>query len=1057
MDELSSGLAPRVLAVVVSHNGRRWLLSCLEALLRQDYPSLDVVVIDNGSEVPVATAVGEVIPGAEVLRLDRNVGFGAAANLALESSAKAPGAAYFLFIHDDVALQRDCVTQLVAAAQATEAGVVGGKGVSWDDPNVLLEVGMTADQLCYPFSGLEEGEIDQGQHDARREVLFVTSACCLLSRALVERCGSWDGGYFLFGEDLDLCLRGRMAGFKVVVEPSARFLHVAGLSSGVRELRRRHTARFYTRRNRLRTIAKTAATYRMWAVLLVYVVLAIGEMVALAAMRRFEEIPAYPRAIGSFLLSLPDIVRRRRAVQKRRTLPDRRIRRFMVRDLHRLRVFAERRLRDLELGTLRFGAEAFSRLSPARLRPALARSLRRPTTLVGIVLTVLMLFAMRDLFFGDPLAVGGIWPFPEPTRRLLSDYVSGWREVGLGTSAPTPPALPVLWVSAAVALGGIRTAQSVLLLGLLLTGFVGVYRLVARRTDTRWARLLAMAVYGLGPVTEAITGTVDLGALALFAGAPFMLEIGLRMLRPTPGEAGDRPAIPLIADLMSQNAVRLSIVTALVVALGPSNLIAVLGLWLVTGVLILGAAWDRREAFRRVGWIFAAVIGALILLLPWSIDALRPEGAILGPLTSGLGGGPTYQRLWSESGFERLLFLGPGEFPSALVAPSLSLSVLLLAGAARRREARLLAGVWLCFALFGGFASAGWIPAPVASPAAWMVIPLAAMAALAGHLVAGVREELPRHTLGWRHVATAIVSLTVGAGMIAGWGPQLGGWEVSEATLAAPTGRLGRSISSFFIAKSEQDGDFRILWFGNRWVDPIRNAVRRMGATPYLLTRPTGLSISDLYDPSPRQGERRLDDIMGSLSQGRLHHAGHLLAPASVRYIVASTDDHESMSAMRRQNDFALEHQQSGIAVFRNLNWLPRASFVPAGLVDTTNGKADDKSLMLAQWEGGRPIPKRTSIHFGDELPRTYQPLILFADNFDTGWRARVGDETLDHERAFGWTNRFEVPEDAKGRLQLVFSRRWLRVLLVLAQGSMLALAVAMARLRSREIRGALL
>jgi hypothetical protein len=72
--------------------------------------------------------------------------------------------------------------RLVESALDTEAGIVGGKGLAWERPDVLLEVGMSADAFCYPFSGLEEGEIDQGQHDRSREVLFVTSACMLVGR-----------------------------------------------------------------------------------------------------------------------------------------------------------------------------------------------------------------------------------------------------------------------------------------------------------------------------------------------------------------------------------------------------------------------------------------------------------------------------------------------------------------------------------------------------------------------------------------------------------------------------------------------------------------------------------------------------------------------------------------------------------------------------------------------------------------------------------------------------------------------------------------------------------
>src|SRR6266581_5620208 len=275
---------PLVLAVVVTHNGRPWLPGCLKSLSLQSYPALDVVIVDNASDDPdtVPRLTQRLLPDATVLRFARNVGFGAAANRALEVVPSAREAEYYLFIHDDVALDRDCVGLLVASALDTDAGVVGGKGLSWDEPEVLLEVGMSADEFGYPVSGLEEGEIDQGQHDVRREVLFVTSACILVSRATVERGGSWDPAYFLFGEDLDLCIRARMLGFPVVVAPKARFYHAVAMATGRREGPPAESVRYFTRRNRLRTIAKNASTARVLLLLTLYTGVLGAETVLLA-------------------------------------------------------------------------------------------------------------------------------------------------------------------------------------------------------------------------------------------------------------------------------------------------------------------------------------------------------------------------------------------------------------------------------------------------------------------------------------------------------------------------------------------------------------------------------------------------------------------------------------------------------------------------------------------------------------------------------------------------------------------------------------------------------
>lgn len=1046
MNESKEAL-PRVLVVVVTHNGREWLPYCLEAISQQNYPSLDVIVVDAASQTRTAPIVEKLLPDAEFARLDQNVGFGAAANYALESATNAPGADHYLFVHDDVVLEPTCVSNMVAAAVETEAGVVGGKGLSWEQPNLLLEVGMSADQLGFPLSGLELGEIDQGQHDDRREVLFVTNACILVSRAVIERVGSWDGAYFAFGEDLDFCLRGRLAGFRVVFEPGARFKHLVALVSG-RRATEGESIRFYTRRNRLRTITKTAAAYRLWAVLLLYGVVMAAEIVLLASLRRFDETRAYPKALWSFVRSIPDVLRRRRAVQKRRAVPDRRIRRLMVSDLHRARVFAERRLREWEVGTLRFRERTFALFHPAAMRAALLVWLRRPATLGVAGVVVLLAIAARDMLFGGPLAAGGIWPFPAPNRALLTDYFASWRDVGLGTSSATPPALPLVWMAGVLSFNSPGFAQLLLIVALVASGFVGMYRLVSRRTARITAKVVALAIYALGPVSELMVSRAELSSLVLFAGLPYALDVGLRMLGPTPSEDGDRAPTPTTVDEMVQDSARLSLIAVVIVALAPSAYLALLFLWLVAALHSYAVAWDRRDLLTRAGWLGRSLGGTLILLLPWTIEALRPRGAILGPIFSGNGGGTTYSPLWSGLGFTDLLLLRPrGGALAAVGVGAIVLGALAMSTASRRRESRLLVTVLVVFAAGGGFVAKGWLPAPVASATMWMMVPLAVVSVLAGHLAAGVAEELPRHALGLRHAVAFSILGTMLVGIGWGWGGRLLAWERPTSTLAGPTGERSMAINSFFVSTAESTGEFRVLWLGPTWADPIRSGLRRMDGTTYFVTGSEGLTMRDLYEPPPSEGERALDRVVAGMSDEGLDHAGHLLAPMGIRYVVADVADEALMSSMRRQRDFKLE--QSEIAVFRNLRWVPRAVLAPPGLAEIATAKAfDSRALMLADWEGGRQIPATSQSSFEGTVPRTRHAAILLGDNRNDAWHASVGGRSLEVERAFGWASRFDLPKDARGEVKIRFASRWPRFVWLGIQGLMLGMAIAMARLR---------
>lgn len=1040
-------VSPRVLAVVVTHNGEPWLESCLESLSRQSL-DIDVVVVDSGSRTSAESLVSRVLPEAEFVRMGSNVGFGAAANHALEVATRAPETDLFLFLHDDVLLEPEATSLLVATAVETEAGIVGGKGLDWDQPEILLEVGMSADQFAYPFAGLEEGEIDQGQHDTRREALYVTSACMLTSRALVERIGLWDGGYFAFGEDLDLCTRARISGFRVTVEPGARFRHAVALANKLRDCPAAREVRFYTRRNRPRVITKNVAAYRLPFVLAAYSLLAMAEMVFLAAFRRFDEINAYPRAFVSFAGDLPDIIRRRRAVQKRRAVPDRRLRRLMVSDLHRARVFLERRASDWERGTLALGKRTFAHLAPAAIKASAAAWLRKPPTIAFGIFALVFLYAARSTLTGAAIASGSIWPFPDSTGRLLDAYLDSWRNVGMGTESAAPVALPLLWMVSLLSGGKSLLAQKMLIFILGLTGVLGINRFVSRRTSSSPARVVAVVIYALGPLVQLIFEQADLAALALFAIAPFILEIGLRMLGTVPAEDGERPPTAFGADTMSRDLLRLSLVTAFGVALGPSAIVACASLWLVVVAHSLVGAWDKRETLRRGLWVLGSIPVALLLLMPWSFEALRPSGAMLGAAFS-----DSYDSLWNTFDLRGFVFLDQA-YPWTAVAmvAGTVVGALAVAGLSRRRESRVLAVVWLVFAAVGTAAARGILPVPVVAPSLWLVIPLAAIAATAGHLVAGARDELPRHAVGWRHVGAGAAGLAMFGGVIFGWVPELSNWDRPNDTLASRTkpGSTADSISSYLVTTAKDDGDFRVLWLGKTWVDPIRSGSRPGKGSAYLLTDPGGLTMLDSAYPPASAGEGYLDETVESLVGLRVHLVGHLLAPANIRYLIVDPRDEESMTAARRQRDMKLEQQQNNVAIFVNLDWLPRAAIAPAGI----EGRMNSKDLMTARWSGGRRIERRDTSEFSGHFPPDGGSQLLLSENFNPGWDAQVDGRGLKQSQAFGWSNRFELSGSPKGILKIVFRQRWVRVLWLLVQSLVLIVAFGMARSARTDMKG---
>ena len=201
-------VAPPVVAVVVTSDPGPWLEEALTALAGQDYPSLSVLVLDNGSVEDPTARIAAAMPGAFVRRRAERaadgLGFPAAANEALDL---VEGATFLLFCHDDVTPDRDAVRCMVEEAYRSNAGIVGPKFVDDERPEILLEVGMTVDRYGVPFSGIEPDEVDQEQHDAVRDVFFVSNAAMLVRTDLFHELSGFDPGTFPGADDVDLCWR----------------------------------------------------------------------------------------------------------------------------------------------------------------------------------------------------------------------------------------------------------------------------------------------------------------------------------------------------------------------------------------------------------------------------------------------------------------------------------------------------------------------------------------------------------------------------------------------------------------------------------------------------------------------------------------------------------------------------------------------------------------------------------------------------------------------------------------------------------------------------------
>ncbi|HEY4402902.1 MAG TPA: glycosyltransferase family 2 protein, partial [Acidimicrobiia bacterium] len=406
---------PTVAAVVVTRNPGPWLERALHSLGSQDYPSLAVLVVDAASEDDPGERVTGALPDAFVHRVPQP-SFAAAANEALYTVRNAT---FLLICHDDVVLDPGVVRLMLEEAYRSNAGIVGPKIVDADNPEVLLEVGRSIDQFGNPHTGIEPGELDQAQHDAVRDVFYVSDAALLVRTDLFHELGGFDASLFPGAEDIDLCWRARLAGARVLVAPEARVQQPEAARNSDDGAGAEPVA---PARNRIRTLLTLSSARTLLWVVPAGVAASFAEAFLLTITLRRGRARSTLGAWWWNLRHFREIGRGRRRARRGRRIDDRDLRQLRARGTRMRGFVAEHVASDDRMRSI---ADA-SRSAVS----AATESTRQPLFALAALLALVWVVGSRHLLTGGVPAVGTFarWPGVVDT---LSTYASGWRYTGL--------------------------------------------------------------------------------------------------------------------------------------------------------------------------------------------------------------------------------------------------------------------------------------------------------------------------------------------------------------------------------------------------------------------------------------------------------------------------------------------------------------------------------------------------------------------------------------------------------------------------------------------------
>jgi N-acetylglucosaminyl-diphospho-decaprenol L-rhamnosyltransferase len=227
---------PSVAVVVVSFNSREALLACLDSLGRYVGIPFETVVVDNASEDGSAEAARAREPAPRVIANPVNVGFARACNLGLRATT-APDV---LFLNPDATVTAGAIEVLTARLDSDPD--IGAVGPLTRHPDGTVQVSTGPDlspaserrqrRLVRGVRRRDAGSLREAaeRHGREHEPDWLSGACLMARREVLEAVDGFDEGFFLYEEDADLCRRIRAAGWRVVFTPAAEIRHQLGRS-----------------------------------------------------------------------------------------------------------------------------------------------------------------------------------------------------------------------------------------------------------------------------------------------------------------------------------------------------------------------------------------------------------------------------------------------------------------------------------------------------------------------------------------------------------------------------------------------------------------------------------------------------------------------------------------------------------------------------------------------------------------------------------------------------------------------------------------------------------
>ena len=974
-------------ALVVTHDGARWLPELITSLADLTYAPKSIRAIDTGSlDRSVDLLQDASIP---LQHADRDSGFGEAVNVGVdwitEELDTDPTKTWIWLLHDDCAPLPDALEKLVAAlADAPSVAMAGPKIRGWHDRSHLLEVGVSIAGNGARWTGLERRERDQGQHDGVRDVLAVSSAGALIRLDVWQELSGFDPHLTLFRDDIDFGWRVNVAGHRVIAVPDAVLLHAEAAATERREidvegatLQRPH---LLDRRHANYVLLANSSRWRLPQVLARLVVSTLVRSIGYL----FAKLPGYAGdeiAALALFLARPDLIRTARKERaKSRLLPASAVSSYLAPDGSQIRLAFES-LRELVFKGIAPMSNPSTSFSDARYAVTeddeevvksnsfFLRAIKIPAVALFLILALVNLLAFRGKW--GNLSGGALLPAPASGGDLISTYLDSWHPVGIGSSTSAPPWMLVLGFFSVITFANLHVLVSLIFfLAMPITGLT-MHRALGSHVQDRGIRIAGSVIYSFSPVL--LIAMAD-GELTLILAA---------MLLPWAIGMWWRGATSILnADSFSQAKLWRSLfVAVLMIALLPQLIVA----YVCASAALLYRV--RSQGIKRVGILVALfVFTPFLTLFPWSLSAVLHPTLWL----RSFGLGPTSGNAW------HLAFFNPGGFhsPPFWMGAPLLLGVLLISIRSGRARIRIFASLSI-FVLTISICLSALTLTPYGSPTparVWSgpgVLLATALAIYALALVSdGLSERLRNSPLSRQHVESLVTTVALLISIATGVG-----WQVLTPS---PLQSDSEQILPAFVEASLQSTDrSRVL------VMRVNSAGAR-----YSVVRE---STSVLGDPEVSGlMPDLLDKTLAELVSGGSNSTSRVLGQFAIRYVFVASPA-----------PVALSRVLDGVGGLRRVSATEQGS-----LWKVTNPSG--RLVFLGDGAEGAVVLPSSRVSAQVALPGRGK--LSLSEKVDSKWSLLLDGEILKPEKSDNWSPSYQI--NHAGELRLVHDSSFRRLAL---------------------------